>query len=234
MKFSDERRANISAALRKAWTPEARARKSEDLKRQWAEGIRKPQPKGRKQSAEERAMRSRLRTGHKHSPETRAKIGAAHVGMKRSEEARANISAACLGRKVSPEVAAARSERMKLVWSNASQDKRAQMVAARRAGLTGRTFPRPTSIERLVHGVLDAIGAEYETEKQIGSYFADVFVPAKNLVIECDGEYWHSRNTERDAKRDAFMIALGYSVLRLPGKEIVSGLADRRVKEAVA
>jgi very-short-patch-repair endonuclease len=51
-------------------------------------------------------------------------------------------------------------------------------------------------------------------------------VSSKNLVIECDGEYWHDRKPgakAKDARKDAYLLSKGYSILRLPEIEIKSG-----------
>jgi len=92
----------------------------------------------------------------------------------------------------------------------------------------------PSGIERATWNLLDALGVEYETQYSIGPYVADVFVRSKNLVIECDGEYWHQRTQARDARRDAYMIALGYTVLRLPEQAIRSGASREIVSRALA
>jgi len=71
--------------------------------------------------------------------------------------------------------------------------------------------------------VLDALGIEYVVHHPIDRYVADIYIPSYNQVIECDGEYWHSRPgvKERDARRDAELVALGYCVVRVPGRAIV-------------
>lgn len=51
----------------------------------------------------------------------------------------------------------------------------------------------------------------------VGKYFADFANVQKKIVIECDGKQWHDE--EKDAKRDAEMIADGWTVYRIPGYE---------------
>lgn len=84
-----------------------------------------------------------------------------------------------------------------------------------------------TSIEVAVAGVLEAMGVEYEQQKRIGRYSADFYVVTQNLVIECDGDYWHSEqkagSIERDGRKDAYLTQKGYTVLRIREKQILSG-----------
>lgn len=79
-------------------------------------------------------------------------------------------------------------------------------------------------IEEVVGQLLTELGVVFIRQASIGRYSADFLVPEKMLVIECDGEYWH-RDKDRDARRDRYMQALGFTVLRLPGKTIKSGQA---------
>lgn len=53
-------------------------------------------------------------------------------------------------------------------------------------------------------------------------YQCDMFIPSKNLVIECDGDYWHNYpiGREIDRIRTQEMIEKGYRVLRLWENEI--------------
>ena len=150
-----------------------------------------------------------MAASHKASPGVRAQImrlADAKRGKPLSAEARAKDSAAC---KASP-----------LVQANIL---RATALAVR---------VTVSSIELAVRAVLDRLGVEYEIQHRIGRYFADIFIPSRGLVIECDGSYWH-RDKMRDAKRDAYMVSLGYSVLRLPEREIRSGQATPRIIESI-
>lgn len=84
-----------------------------------------------------------------------------------------------------------------------------------------------TSIEVIVASLLTSLGVEYEEQKRIGRYSVDFYIPGKNLVIECDGSYWHSERKpgakEKDARKDAYLTSCGYSILRLPEVEIKNG-----------
>ena len=72
--------------------------------------------------------------------------------------------------------------------------------------------------------------------------FVDIYVPDKNLVIECFGDYWHmspskysatdynkstkrtaAEQWEKDRKRKLFMESKGYKVVELWEHEINNG-----------
>lgn len=97
-------------------------------------------------------------------------------------------------------------------------------IAARRAAAVAAAFAgrHPTSIERAVQAVLDELGIAYKRQKCLGHWVVDFYIPDKNLVIEAEGDYWHSlpEVVEKDARRDAWLTAHGYKVLRLAEHDI--------------
>ena len=71
----------------------------------------------------------------------------------------------------------------------------------------------------------------------IGPYRADLCFPEEMVVIECDGQEWHSttEQIEHDRKRDEYMKNLGWKVYRYTGSniywfadQIVAELSDRK------
>lgn len=191
------------------------------------------------------------------SLEARAKVSAALKGVPKSEAHRAATSKAVRaseafrqaqlkasqkahdarrGQPISEEhkrrISAANSG---ISWYVASAGTRAKMSRSqrespicieKRSRIGGR---RPTSLEKSIEAVLVAIGVSFESQKKIGHYRADFFVPSLNLVIECDGAYWHERHADRDAVRDGVLTSLGYRVLRLPEASILSGAAAQEL-----
>lgn len=90
----------------------------------------------------------------------------------------------------------------------------------------------PTNIERIVYTELGLREIAFVPQYEIGGKFhVDAFLPDHNLIVECDGEYWHSLpgNVARDRSKDAYMEACGYKVLRLPEHEILSGAFRKRL-----
>ncbi len=81
------------------------------------------------------------------------------------------------------------------------------------------TMPRATSIEEIVYGELERRGVTFVKQQVVdGLWVVDALVPGAKLVIECDGEYWHSqpKMEARDKKKDAYLRSRGYQVFRFP------------------
>lgn len=86
----------------------------------------------------------------------------------------------------------------------------------------------PTSIERKIMDCLSEQGIEYEFQYSIyGSnglkrYACDFAFPAAMLIVECDGNYWHSlkKSIASDKRKDKYLKQLGYTVLRFGETQI--------------
>lgn len=96
-------------------------------------------------------------------------------------------------------------------------------------------FPsKDTSIEIKIQNFLKELKIEFVTHKYIKevehSYQCDIFVPSMNLIIECDGDYWHGNKdlypdnklskriiTQRatDKVRNYELVNGGFNVLRM-------------------
>ena len=61
----------------------------------------------------------------------------------------------------------------------------------------------------------------FRKQHAIGPYVADFYCPHAKLVIEIDGA-GHDFRSERDARRDKYMISLGLRVIRIPAKEVLA------------
>lgn len=81
---------------------------------------------------------------------------------------------------------------------------------------------RETGIEKAVAAMLLSLGVIAVPQFRISRWVCDFYVPFNNLVIECDGYYWHSRpeTLEKDKRKDAWLKAKGYNLLRLTEQEI--------------
>lgn len=112
-------------------------------------------------------------------------------------------------------------------------DRRAEIAAMGAAAL--RDLRGPTSIETRMMQALEASGFEYNFQEKIGNKFLCDFILVKyNIVIECDGIYWHSRPDaiRRDKSKDAYLAKCGYIVLRFTDKEIKTDI--KKCIEAIA
>jgi len=84
---------------------------------------------------------------------------------------------------------------------------------------------KDTTIEVKIQNFLKEMKIEFYTHQYIHiehGYQCDISIPSMNLVIECDGDYWHKYpvGTEMDRIRTREMIEKGYKVLRLWEHEI--------------
>ncbi len=142
---------------------------------------------------------SKILRGHKVSKETRRKIGKANEGHIVTEKTRKKVSI-----------------KIKDLWKNEKYrknyiEKRAKQI-----------FPiKDTKIEVKIQNFLKSLGIEFFTHqymKQIKhAYQCDILIPSMNLVIECDGNYWHKYpvGTEIDYIRTKELLEKGFKVLRL-------------------
>lgn len=69
------------------------------------------------------------------------------------------------------------------------------------------------------------INLRFETQAPIGPYVADILLTHREfrVVVECDGHAFHERTprqAEHDKRRDRYLQAHGYRVLRFTGSEI--------------
>lgn len=78
-------------------------------------------------------------------------------------------------------------------------------------------FSGETSIEQLVRLELQRLNEPFHQEMKFGRYHADFYLPQRNLIVECDGEYWHrsKKAQERDLRKDNYLQQLGYKIFRL-------------------
>ena len=77
-----------------------------------------------------------------------------------------------------------------------------------------------SSIEVKIQNFLKKLGIEFFTHQYMKiehGYQCDILIPSMNMVIECDGDYWHKYpiGLERDRIRTKELIEKGFKVLRL-------------------
>jgi very-short-patch-repair endonuclease len=189
-------------------------------------------------SAKAAAHRERIVAAQRGVPlsaEHRAKVGAGGVGRVKSEAERKKLSVSLRGLKRTPEQRRRISESRKAIYANETKaDRLVRLAAWMAAGKKAAMRANPSNLERSVGALLSRLGIEHEPQKPILRYVADFYVPSRNLIIECDGEYWHRNKQDYDRRRDADIRALGYDILRLPGKVIESGQAEARILARVA
>jgi len=83
-----------------------------------------------------------------------------------------------------------------------------------------------TSIERKTEEWLKRKGINYIHPFNLGDKFqCDFYLPFLNLIIECDGFYWHNRPDmkKRDKSKDAYAKKCGFNIIRLTEEQINKG-----------
>ena len=169
--------------------------------------------------------------GRKLSEEIKLKISQSNKGKKRSEEIKLKISQANKNRrnwKLSEECKLRLSQINKDRWAKLSKEERRQrnkawFLAARKS---------PSSLELKLGQLLDSLQIEYEIQKCIGNFVVDIFIPSEDLIIECDGGYWHNLpgRKESDLKRDTYLINLGFKIIRFNDSEIKKDFANVKLE----
>lgn len=81
---------------------------------------------------------------------------------------------------------------------------------------------RRSSIEIMVEDELAARGVQFIPQKQMGKFICDFYLPAHKMVIECDGDYWHSLpgKAVKDMNKDRWLTTHGQQIVRLTETEI--------------
>ncbi|HEC39999.1 hypothetical protein LCGC14_0509420 [marine sediment metagenome] len=85
---------------------------------------------------------------------------------------------------------------------------------------------KDTSIEVKIQNFLKQLGIDFFTHQYMKEikhgYQCDILIPSMNLIIECDGDYWHKYpiGNNLDHIRTKELIENGFKVLRLWEHEI--------------
>lgn len=79
----------------------------------------------------------------------------------------------------------------------------------------------PTKPEEAMSFILTDLKLKYRFQVSIDKYVVD-FLVGKKLVVECDGDYWHSlpASKKNDKKKDCILKKLGYIVLRFSESQL--------------
>jgi len=85
-----------------------------------------------------------------------------------------------------------------------------------------------SSIEIRVREVLGELGETYYHQHRVGRFLVDFYLPERNLVIEADGDYWHSleKNKKNDLKKNRYMQEAQINLARLKESDIRSHCHD--------
>lgn len=165
--------------------------------------------------------------GKHHTEETKRKLSASHIGDKNSMYGRKGILNPFYGKHHTKETNHKNSELHKGLLS--AMKGKHHTEQARRKIIISRSkqiFPkRDTKIEIKIQDYLKTLEVDFETHNYMNikhAYQCDIYIPSQNLVIECDGDYWHCYpiGREIDCLRTQELVEKGYKVVRLWEHEI--------------
>jgi very-short-patch-repair endonuclease len=96
-------------------------------------------------------------------------------------------------------------------------------------GIVKEYISQETSIERIMRGLLENESITFEAQFKVPNsrYRADFYLDEYNIIIECDGDYWHAnpqmfpdptesqlKVIQKDSNKNAFYRNAGYVVFR--------------------
>ncbi|HLD91251.1 MAG TPA: NUMOD3 domain-containing DNA-binding protein [Patescibacteria group bacterium] len=194
--------------------------------------------KGKHTSEKQKKAVSLANKGKIFSEKTKKKMSLNNArywkGKKRqkSKETIKKLSLSLMGHIVTEET------KQKLRLATKEQMKNPEMINKIIAWRALQILPKQdTSIEIKIQNFLKTLGIDFFTHQYIKdiehAYQCDIFIPSKNLVIECDGNYWHKYpvGNEIDIIRNNELRQVGYHILRFWENEIkVMEIDDLRNK----
>lgn len=112
---------------------------------------------------------------------------------------------------------------------NTSLEMKQRLLKERLKQQQGKSFTR---IEQMLYDYLNLRKIKFEQQKVIEFYTVDAYIPHLNLVIEVDGEYWHSlpETIWRDKAKNTYLKKYGYGLIRLSESEMLSGKFKQKLK----
>lgn len=168
---------------------------------------------GKRHSEETKAKIRVARSKQINTPESNKKRSETQKGRVFSEESKEKMRQHALKRfsnkKNHPNYGKPLSQNTKENISKANKGRRLQdlhtpekakeILSKIKLARAKQVFPlTDTSIEVKVQDFLKQLGIEFITHHHINikySYQCDIFIPSMNMVIECDGDYWHGNIT---------------------------------------
>lgn len=154
----------------------------------------------------------------------RKRLSESHIGVmkgaKFSEEHKCNLSKAIRNRPKQTEETRAKRAKA-LIGNKNGLGWRPTMEQKEKWAKSHRKL-KVTSIEAKVEEELKKLGIKFEAQYSIKDneklYIADIFIPSLKLIIECNGDYWHSledRMIRDDELQDFILERTEYDLLFL-------------------
>lgn len=180
---------------------------------------------GRNVSAETKAKISDKLKGHVTSKETKIKIGDGNRGTNNGMYGKSLKD--FMSKEKYDQYLLNLSISKKEWWLNYPDHKKEIWAERLKEQRKHQVFPaKDTSIEIKIKEFIDKLSIKYTQHKYINdiihSYQCDFFLEDFNIVIECDGDYWHNYPNYRDIDliRTEELISQKYKVMRLWERDI--------------
>ena len=177
----------VSAGLRKKWRDDPDFRKRATKANKLNGSVKTPNKSHSEviRALWENEEYRRSQTAAKSKPSYRLKISKAITAKWTDDQYRLSVS-----------------ESSRLLWERDDYRKKIVQAVARQ--------PRVSSIQRVLYGILDDLGLTYTPELIIGPWAFDCCIHRdgeKDILIECQGDYWHSlpRARNRDKAKATYI-----------------------------
>jgi len=207
-------------------TEEFKKKRSEDMKgNQYALGCKHSEEANTKKSKDRMGDKNSF-YGEKHSEATKKIISESCKGRTAwnkdkigvSKETSENMRKGQARRLEDPEERRKRSKRVKAFFAKMTKEEKLIYLDKWIKGSRGK----PSSLEIAICKVLDNLKIKYLTQHRIKVWYADIYIPSRRLIIECNGNYWHSlpERIKRDKKLENHAKENGYKLIWLWEDEI--------------
>jgi len=211
-KYTEEAREKLSKATKAAWERGDHDGLSDAMKAAWENGVFDDLPE---------VIKEAWARGDFDSEETRQKFSETSKAAWENPDYRRRVLEAISIAQSIPGHHQKKSKAAKAQWARGDMD---------------GVFKSPSSLEIEIAKALDDCGISYIQQYKLegdGRPF-DFFVPP-NLLVEVDGEYWHSQpgRKERDRAKAELAISQGFTFLRIKEREVKALGALAVVKERI-
>ena len=193
---------------------ETRKRISESVRKRW----------------QDKTYREKVENAHKHklSKEWKNNISKGMTGIKCSDETKKKMSVYQSNRTERHKQNF--SKAWKKQWETLSKEEQLlriqNWIEAGHKSLKDGSYLKPSSIELKVKEQLDMINIKYIQQKRAYNgeryFFLDFYIPSLKLVIECNGDYWHSfpDKIKRDKQLKKYVESTGRKIIFIWEHEI--------------
>ncbi len=170
------------------------------------------------------------------------KISNSLCGQKRTKEQKQRIRLAAIKRGISDETKLKMRKSLQQIWSskewseqqsrnmkmyfNSLSEKQKAEKCKHLIDNRGTTKKLDTKIELKVESQLNELNIKYIKQKKLydgkRNYFVDFYIPSLKLVIECNGDYWHSlpNRIQRDKDLKEYVEKSGHKIIFIWEHEI--------------